>query len=535
MKTIKLTNEQIDQTTEELISFFTSKGIEKREVTRNRLIIEEILNKFQERFGEDTQVNVSFSAILNQVRCSVSLAGDAFNPLEGDDEMSMKMMSALLDYEGGTPNWTYRNGVNTVFIMARRKRKMKLITQIAISLVVAIILGIIARSTMGTVITGAQNAGTGPAPFVVTLCNDYLSPIANAFTGLLCVMAVLLTFFALPLGINAVGNVESVGKLSKTTVRRMYTIMAVASVASAIIVATTSSLRASHITGSGGIAIASKSLFDIVIGFVPTGFVAPFLNFNSIQILIIGAMFGFAFLAMGEKAGKVLEIFDSLNLAAILTNNFLNAFIPYYVAISVFTGIVNADITALSSVPQIIIYCAIGFILLIGLYTARISIKYGVSPIQYMRKLLPTFLICLSSGSFGACFTTCINAVLDMGADGTVTNFVINIGGIVFKPAHSITFLVSSTIMASVFGMEITIPWLIFAVLLSVILTVAVPNVPGASASVYALLFTQLGLPAQALVLMISINAFLEFVMVAVNTYCLQSEIIVEACDTLEM
>ena len=155
-----------------------------------------------------------------------------------------------------------------------------------------------------------------------------------------------------------------------------------------------------------------------------------------------------------------------------------------------------------------------------------------------MKKILLAALLISSAASAqtgGWDLKTCINAVLDMGADGTITNFVINIGGIIFKPAHSITFLVSSTIMASVFGMEITIPWLIFAVMLSVILTVAVPNVPGASSSVYALLFTQLGLPAQALVLMISINAFLEFVMVAVNTYCLQSEIIVEACDKLEI
>ena len=77
--------------------------------------------------------------------------------------------------------------------------------------------------------------------------------------------------------------------------------------------------------------------------------------------------------------------------------------------------------------------------------------------------------------------------------------------------------------------MPISVPWLIFAALLSVILTVAVPNVPGASASVYALLFTQLGLPAEALALMISVNAFLEFVMVAVNMYCMQGEIVLQA------
>lgn len=515
MKTIRLTNEEIELATEELIAYFSSKGIEQREVTRNRLIIEEVLTKFQARFGQEQEVNISYSSVFRQVRCNVSLTGSAFNPLESDDELSSKMMSALLDYEGGTPNWTYRNGVNTVFIMAHRKSGIKLITKIAVALVIGTFLGIAARHAMD------------PAAAAV-LIGDYLTPIANAYTGILCVMAVLLTFFALPLGINAIGNVESVGRLSKKSIRRMYIVMAVAVLLFTVVF----TFRATAAKGTG-VAVAGKALFDIAVGFVPTGLVAPFLNFNSIQILIIGAMFGFSFLAMGEKAGKVIEIFDSCNLAAILTNNFLNAFIPYYVAISVFSGIVNADIEALSSVPQILIYCAIGFVLLIVFYTACVCIRFGIGPIEYMKKLLPTFLICISSGSFGAVFTTCINAVLGMGSNSTITTFVINIGGILFKPAHSITFLVSSVIMAQIFGMEITIPWLIFAALLSVLLTVAVPNVPGASASVYALLFTQLGLPSQALVLMISINAFLEFVMVAVNVYCLQSEIVLEACQTL--
>ena len=52
------------------------------------------------------------------------------------------------------------------------------------------------------------------------------------------------------------------------------------------------------------------------------------------------------------------------------------------------------------------------------------------------------------------------------------------------------------------------------------------PNIPGASVSALTLLYAQLGLPAKALSLMIAINAALQFVTVAVDTWCLQSECI---------
>ncbi|MDO4939276.1 MAG: cation:dicarboxylase symporter family transporter [Lachnospiraceae bacterium] len=517
MEWITLKNEEIDRVSQELVSFFKEKGIEKKEITRSRLILEEILFKYQMRFGEDHKASVNFTTVLSQVRCYIRLQGEAYNPLEISDDSEAKLIGSLLDYEGGTPNWTYRNSDNVILMVSRRKRKVSLIGQIAIALVAGVVLGIAARNGMNP-------------DYAAVLVTDYLQPIANAYTGILCVMAVLLTFFAFPLGISAIGNLESVGKASKKLVVRMYAVMT-----AAVLAFTVFFLLSGKTAAHTSIAIAGKSLFDIVIGFFPTGLVDPFLNFNSIQILIIGMMFGFSFLAMGEKAGKVLEIFDTCNLAAIITNNFLNKFIPYYVGISVFSGIVTADISALSTVPQILIYALVGFLLLIVYYAVTISIRFKVNPISYCRTMLPTFLISLSSGSFGAAFTTMINTVLSFGPDPALTGMYINIGGVFFKPAHSITFLVSSVIMARVFGIEISVSWLIFAALLSVILTVAVPNVPGASAPVYALLFSHLGLPGAALVLMISINAFLEFLMVAVNIFCLQSEVTLQLCDEVKV
>ena len=64
------------------------------------------------------------------------------------------------------------------------------------------------------------------------------------------------------------------------------------------------------------------------------------------------------------------------------------------------------------------------------------------------------------------------------------------------------------------------------AFLLSFILSVATPPVIGGTTVCFSILFTQLGLQSQALALIISVNAFFEFLTVAVNNYCLQSQIV---------
>ncbi|MBO4424645.1 MAG: hypothetical protein J5768_03935, partial [Spirochaetales bacterium] len=66
---------------------------------------------------------------------------------------------------------------------------------------------------------------------------------------------------------------------------------------------------------------------------------------------------------------------------------------------------------------------------------------------------------------------------------------------------------------------------LLAAFLLSFILSVATPPVIGGTTVCFSILFSQLGINAQSLSIIISINAVLEFLTVAVNNYCLQCQI----------
>ena len=67
--------------------------------------------------------------------------------------------------------------------------------------------------------------------------------------------------------------------------------------------------------------------------------------------------------------------------------------------------------------------------------------------------------------------------------------------------------------------------WILAAFLLSFILSVATPPVIGGTAVCFSILFSQLGINAEALMIIISVNAILEFLTVAVNNYCLQCQI----------
>ena len=54
-------------------------------------------------------------------------------------------------------------------------------------------------------------------------------------------------------------------------------------------------------------------------------------------------------------------------------------------------------------------------------------------------------------------------------------------------------------------------------------------NISSRGTVCFSILFSQLGLKSEALAVIISINAFLDFLTVAVNNYSLQSQIVLNA------
>ncbi len=62
--------------------------------------------------------------------------------------------------------------------------------------------------------------------------------------------------------------------------------------------------------------------------------------------------------------------------------------------------------------------------------------------------------------------------------------------------------------------------------IISVILAIAAPPVPGAALTCYTILFMQLGIPTEAIAVVIALNVILEFVATAVNLFCLQTELV---------
>ncbi len=508
----QLSNENIEAICDAVSEFMTTRGVAKHEIMKVMLTLEEALLDYQECFPEDSEVNLHMYTILGTIRAVIRVAGERRDPFEAESSSEWSLMGAIRAGEDAPrASWKYKSFFNEIVITARRERKLSSIAQIGIGFLCGALLGcamlLLPEETARDIVT------------------SYITPVTGAFTGLLCVMAAPMCFFAITLGIVRLGDISAFGYVAKKMLAR-FVLLALLLSFFGMLGASTQMLFVDSMFQLSGL----SKLFEILVGFVPTNILSPLLNFNSVQIIIVGIMFGISFLALGQKAENAVELLDTLNSAAIVCNAvYLNRFIPYYVALTVM-GIIGAHQIAIApSFLRLSLDVLIGELFVLAFCAAAVRIRLKISLRTFCRKMAPPFMISLSSASFGAAFAENINSLLALGVEPDYAAMSYNVGGILFRPGECVILMSSSVYMAYLTGMEVSWFWILTAFVLSIILSVATPSIPGGTAVSLTILFSQLGFSSEALALIIPLSMVLEFPTVAVDAFCAKSQVLLLA------
>ena len=86
MEQINFSNSNIDLACEDVGVFLTSVGVEKREVLRIKLTLEEILLEYQAKFGEEANFKVRCVNRFMTIKVELIVSGRVYNPLEKNEE-----------------------------------------------------------------------------------------------------------------------------------------------------------------------------------------------------------------------------------------------------------------------------------------------------------------------------------------------------------------------------------------------------------------------------------------------------------------
>lgn len=507
-ETYKLTGQSIDIISKDIKDVLQKLNLEKRNMLGILLSMEEVMLKWMDELGDNADVVYSVGTRLGKPNISLSVKGSEINPFKDEDDWSNNVLANL----GLSPNYTYKNGQNIVNLTLSKPQKNPIMIFVG-AVVISIALGI-----LGLLI---------PNDIRLSLVEQILNPVYNAFLGMLKAIAIPMVFLGISYGIVSMGDASIFGKIGKKMITRFLGISFLITAVSGGLLCILFKLNYAN---AGADISQFSTVFQMLLDFLPNGLFTPFVEANALQVIVIAIVIGLALLVLGEKGKYVAKNLEELNSVGIFADELLAKIIPLFVSIIVIQNIWTGDYKEFARAWKPILVYILLIAIFLGISIANVCIKFKVSPVKIIKKLFPTFIIAVTTASTSACFGEYAATLpKDLGVDSKLSTFGSVLGLAFFSPTTAISYLICAYYVAETSGIACSISWIIVAIFISFILSIATPTIPGGAIPMYSVLFLQLGLPNTALAVIITLDVIFDFIATATDKSFIQLELVNQA------
>ena len=514
MEQYNFSNSNIDLACEEVGEFLSKVGVERREALRTKLTFEEVLLEYQSKFGEEATFKVRLLKRLSSIKVEIIVEGESYNALvKNSDEGDV--IQGLLAGVGLAPTWNYKNGKNYIVFIPKKKPlsgTVKMVGAIGLAVIVGIILNLLPDGIR----VGA---------------NDYvLTPVTNAFMGLISAVSGPLIFLSVLGSICSMGNMETLGKIGSKTIKIILLYMT----AIAVFMTSFACLFYPVKWGGGGASDFSQIL-DLIYDIIPSNLFEPFVTGNTLQLIFISVIVGLAMLVLSSRVNGVFKLVEQLSSIVQTIMSGLSSMLPILIFV-LFTGMIsNGNFDAIFNSWKMVLVVVLMVAVCYVLNIFRIAIMKKISPALLFKKAWPTLMICLTTASSAAAFSTNVHdANKKLGIDKKLVDFGIPLGQVLFMPGFVALLFSMSAGFAETYGIEITVPWVIIGGFTSLLVSFAIPPVPGGAMMGFTVVFAQLGIPMEVMGIALAINAITDFPCTACNVSSWQLTMI-DVADSLNM
>lgn len=512
-KEVPLDGAGIDTLSHLLAGGLEQAGVNRKDIIRLRLAVEEILGLWRSNAEKETVCTFRCGTRLGRMYIEITAPGRRIDPDEAAADMAGQMLcSNLLAQAGLSPVYSYQDGVNRLALYLSKPQ--------TISPLLQLLLAILSAGAVGAVLL-ALPAPAGEAAAGV------VNPLFTALMGILQTLASPMIFLSVCWGIINIGDVHMLGRIGKLVLLRFLG-------AIFLLTAVTAACLVWIFRPEGGAASmgenAAAQIYSMLLGIVPGNIVTPFLEGNSLQIIFMAICAGLVLLVLGEKTSALRALLGQLNTAVQFMMEIVSRYISLFVFVSLLSLMLSDAVSNLGGVVKGLLLGIAACIAWPLIYALWACLHLRVSFSMVLRKLLPTYLIALSTASSSAALSTNLETCeRRLGISGRIVHFAVPLGQVMFKTGGAVGFFVLALGLAEFYGVAMPLSWVVTGVLTAGLLAIAAPPVPGGSLTCYTVLLSQLGIPDEAIGLAVAGNVLLDFFMTSCGISCLQSELMLAA------
>lgn len=405
-------------------------------------------------------------------------------------------------------------------------RKLELHWQILIAIVAAIIVGY----TINQTTTDTYSPGIFDTSFVTIL-----GFIGKVFLNALKMIIIPLIMSSIIIGVASIGASGDLGKLGGKTLL-FYAVTTVLAVLVGLLVINVVQPGINNGEPAGELLALTEPVenlatedgspleitFNIFERMVPPNLVDAAISNNMLGMIFFAILFGYFMTQVKEEHARPLYGFwDGMFNVVMKMTEWIMLFAP----IGVFGLIakVVAESGFGAAKPLAIFAASVAAALLIhALITLPLLLRFvgGVSPLKTFKAVSPAMLTAFSTASSSGTLPVTMDVVEnDVGVSNKISSFVLPLGATVNMNGTALYECAAAVFIAQAYGLDLSFGVQFTIVMTALLTSIGVAGVPSASLVAIAVILAAVGLPAEAIGVLLVFDRVLDMARTSINVW----------------
>lgn len=265
----------------------------------------------------------------------------------------------------------------------------------------------------------------------------------------------------------------------------------------------------------------TSDIVDIFVRMIPTNVVDAAANGDMLGLIFFAILFGYFMTQIkSEHYQTLMSFWQGIMDTMIAMTMWVMKFAPIGVFGLVAKTVASTGFAAIVPLLTFALVVLAGLAIHMFVVLPLLLFSFAkLNPQRHFNTMTPALLTAFSTASSSATLPLTMECVKKSGASNRTTSFVLPLGATVNMDGTALYECVAAMFIAQAYGLHLTIEMQFTVVLLALLTSIGVAGIPAASLVAITIILTAIGLPVEAIGLILVTDRILDMCRTAVNVY----------------
>lgn len=394
---------------------------------------------------------------------------------------------------------------------------MKLIPQIKkISLGNWMLIGMILGFIVGLILNFYV---TNPLIKDIILIDNVFYLGGTGFIKLMKMLVVPLVFFSIVVGVASISDIRKIGSIGGRTIG-IYLITTALAVTIALLIA--SFIKPGAGLNMVGLAQANVTsnvtVTDTILNMIPDNPFSSLASGDMLPVIIFGVLVGIILASFRDETNIVNEFFTQGNTIMMEMTRIVMKFAPIGIFCLMAKTFASLGFDGLVPLGKYILCVLLGLaIQTFIVYPSLLVIFTRLNPIKFFKKFISVMFFAFSSSTSNATIPLNLEKLSELGVSREISSFTIPLGATINMDGTAIMQGCAVMFAAQAYGMDLGTTALLTVIFTAVMASIGTAGVPSVGLITLNMVFSSVGLPVDAIGIIMGIDHILDMFRTAVN------------------